>query len=355
MDVLTYSAYNENRRVEAAIAQNATDLAAACSATAGAQTASLPYSDDAICWLKCVEPCLIRCPHHTALWTKIPTFAPGSYTEVDVCTTDAEDTEFNCGKCCLWTVPAGASLVRFQLWGAGGGSGSGCCCGGSPFGSTGAYASAIMKVTPGCQYTICAGCAAACWPVQSHCGRYNGCPSFVQGFGLDNFCADGGGGLMNQWMGMWHNCGACRLGHYGCACCGPCFCNRGSDYCFVSSQPPCGHILFSAGAMYYGQITNNNADEANTVYGIRGMWPSFCADGNHYGHQCHPPIYGFESESLKCCCFTGGTTICGYQCRAACGKLKVPGAGGHFTVTYGGSNNLYGDAGKKGMVRIQYI
>ena len=59
MDVLTYSAYNENRRVEAAITQSATDLATACSATAAAQTASLPYSDDAICWLKCVEPCLI--------------------------------------------------------------------------------------------------------------------------------------------------------------------------------------------------------------------------------------------------------------------------------------------------------
>ena len=78
MDVLTYSAYNENRRVEAAIAQAGTDLATACAATASAQTASLPYSDDAICWLKCVEPCLIRCPHHTALWTKIPSFTPGS-------------------------------------------------------------------------------------------------------------------------------------------------------------------------------------------------------------------------------------------------------------------------------------
>ena len=78
-------------------------------------------------------------------------------------------------------------------------------------------------------------------------------------------------------------------------------------------------------------------------------------DTNHYGHQCHPPIYGFEAESLQCCTFSGGTPICGYQCRAACGKLKVPGAGGHFTVIYAGYNNMYGDAGKKGMVRVQYI
>jgi hypothetical protein len=36
----------------------------------------------------------------------------------------------------VWTVPAGTQYARFQIWGAGGGTGSGCCCGGSTWSIT---------------------------------------------------------------------------------------------------------------------------------------------------------------------------------------------------------------------------
>ena len=47
----------------------------------------------------------------------------------------------------------------FKFGGPGAPSQGARCCGGSPFGAVGAYATVIIDAVPGCQYTLCAGCA----------------------------------------------------------------------------------------------------------------------------------------------------------------------------------------------------
>mgnify|MGYP003348876141 CR=1 FL=1 len=73
--------------------------------------------------------------------------------------------------------PAGVTTARFQIWGAGGGS-SGSCAANFSFGtpgSTGAYASVILPVVPGCIYCLCAGCAMCCLALAQGIGGLDGC------------------------------------------------------------------------------------------------------------------------------------------------------------------------------------
>ena len=125
---------------------------------------------------------------NSSLWSSYIPAAPTGGTAL--CVYDAGGT-FRTNVCCLWTVPAGVTVARFEIWGAGGGSGSGCCCSISPFGATGAYAVTCIPVVAGCQYTLCAGCAFCCFPCFSTSGCH-GCASYVTGAGLCNFCAMGG-------------------------------------------------------------------------------------------------------------------------------------------------------------------
>ena len=95
-------------------------------------------------------------------WCRIPT-APetGSFTQgFKVCDTSGY---FRCGCNCTWTVPGGTTCVRFQIWGAGGGTTESRCCMHTMPGTTGAYASVIMPTTSGSSFTMCAGCAYCCY------------------------------------------------------------------------------------------------------------------------------------------------------------------------------------------------
>ena len=117
------------------------------------------------------------------------------------------------GACCyLWTVPSNVTTATFEVWGGGGAGAQKCCCycGGGGSGAGGGYALKTISVTPGAQYTICAGgggpstyCAVS--GVMTGC---SGSTSYVTGTGLSNLCANGGGG------GYW----CCRIGT--CVCCG---------------------------------------------------------------------------------------------------------------------------------------
>lgn len=117
------------------------------------------------------------------------------------------DTPENGGRCCLWTVPAGVTWIEFQIWGGGGGGSGSCCCMQGRPGGNGSYAVRTVNATPGgvltgCQYTICAGGTTGATPSQPGCGGYT---TFVQGFGLSNFCARGG---VSGASGCWYyaNC-----------------------------------------------------------------------------------------------------------------------------------------------------
>jgi len=351
MDVLAYSAFNQQVNLNQQNVAKTSCLATKCSETAALQAIAAGFSSAAICWVQCIEPCLLRKPYEgyaSGYWALIPGLT-GASQGFKVCDTNAQ---FNCGATCTWTVPAGVTRARFQLWGAGGGSGSMFCCGGSPFGATGAYASVIIPVTAGNSYTICSGCAFCCFPQRGISqGRLPGCPSFVTGTGLCNFCANGGQGRMGNWMAAYGRTNTNRLGFVNQNNAGPCFCCYGTHYCFSNSCATCGQIPHVPGAAYFG--TTTSASAPSIVYGIRGMWPSICFDGNHYGHECHPPIYGFESTSQCNPTYSSGT-CCGYNCRAAAGYLNVPGAGGFYTHAMGGNYGTCGDMGRMGMVCVTY-
>ena len=46
---------------------------------------------------------------------------------------------WRCGTNCNTTICSGVSNIQIQMWGPGGGTSGNCCCGGSPFGPSGAY------------------------------------------------------------------------------------------------------------------------------------------------------------------------------------------------------------------------
>ena len=348
MDVLAYSAFNSQIQLNQQLVDKTSCLATKCSETADQQAAASSLDAASICWVQCVEPCLLREPYRTSFYACIPSLS-GATEGFKVCDTSAQ---FNCGRCCQWTVPAGVTRARFQLWGAGGMSGAGCCCGGSPFGSTGAYASVIIPVSEGDTYTLCSGCAFCCFTYStSGSQRIPGCPSWVQGNGLCNFCANGGQGNLGNWMAALGRTPPTQISIPGFAC-GSRICNSGGDFCSSSTCSNTGGIIcYVPGASYFGTATSTSSP--SIVYGVRGMWPGICFDTNHYGCQCHPPIYGFTSTSQCIIGWTSGT-CCGYNCRAAAGYLQFPGAGGWATIAMGGNYATCGDMGRMGMVCVTY-
>lgn len=118
-----------------------------------------------------------------------------------------------------WTVPVGATDIIFEIWGGGGGGAVACCCAHGVPGGAGAYAYKRLRgtdVVAGNQYQVCIA-AASCRTSAKTGAR--GCKTYVTGFGLTNFCADGGfGGCMycsNQgctWLTPRANEAQCAFG-----------------------------------------------------------------------------------------------------------------------------------------------
>ena len=286
-------------------------------------------------------------PTQSHLWCLIPE-GSGWTGGFQVCDTSAFK---RCGVSCNWTVPPGVTCARFQLWGAGGNSGSPATCGASPIGGTGAYASVIMPVTAGSLYCLCAGCAFCCY---SACGAQNtasGCASFIIGPQLTNFCAEGGEGSVF--------CEAITRGMIGplsnsyCTYFG-CLCNSGSDFCwnYTRSSFMLGCFdarlpAISSCKTFYGSATGG------TVYGIRGSFGQFSISSQGSICVAHPPIYGFASTSCCNCCIA--VNYRGGCCRSACtGNMQIPGAGGWAGFKCASAAFPGGDSGRMGMVCVSF-
>ena len=353
MDVLVYSALNEQTALKKEIAEkqkclfdlkkNKNNPAVDTTVTA------LSTAKD---WLTTKEKAHFNAPDTTTNWTVWE--GEGWTGEVKVCDTSGY---YRCGGSCTWTVPAGATKARFQIWGAGGGANKPpCCCGHTPFGSTGAYASVIVPVSAGWTYTLCAGCAYCCYgyTTENH-RRWSGHCSFVQGCKLCNLCASGGQGSLGTWMAMTGAPCTCRF-HYYTNGNGMRYCNQGSDWCWDGENSQ-GEVGYIAGAGYHGNIKDIAEPTAeNVVYGLRGIWPNNCWDGNHYGYEIHPPTWDGDKVNDSTCCvqYTSGN-CCGCQCSAwAMDCIRFPGAGAWGSHAMGGGNGLYGDSGKFGMVHVCY-
>ena len=280
--------------------------------------------------------------------------------------------KYGCGPAtCTWTVPANAICAKFQVWGAGIGTNSACCCGGGQFGATGAYSEMTIKVTPGDSYSVCAGCS---------CSRYccsnstpsHGCASGVTGNGICCLNADGA----HCYNGNCYEMNRYRVGCSGfpggecrrfqnpyCTTSGPCYCSY-SEYCFENSCGTCGTVPIYPGCCWIrwcscATTACEISGKSGTCRGHFGIHGGGCLDSNNYGWHSRPPVIDADSGSnmpRSCGCniqtFSSGTCCGGCSYRD---YGSHPGQGGHGTHMMGGATNHFGDTGRSGLVQISWI
>ena len=231
----------------------------------------------------------------------------------------------NGGCCCNWTAPGKALTIKFEVTSGGGTGGGGRCCttgfgqpgGGGAYGVKQIY-SHKGDFTPGSSaYTICAGgttrcsCCGCCHG-RTGCG-FCGCTSYVQGPGLNNFCAFGGN-YGRQRCGSWcyncqymTNCGMCWSERTACSC--------GADWQLVGQKS-------STQSNYYCHTEHmGKAGGAAGPYG---------AKSSHGRNSC-------SIGNVRGCCL---------------GHSLFPGGGGFNPITQGG--NCWGDWGQGGLVVVTY-
>lgn len=292
-------------------------------------------------------------PWNTTNWSLLPLIENPTGC---LCVYDDSTGRLRCGRCCQWTVPSGTTKVQFQLWGAGAGTANGRCCAGNGFGEQGAYATVIIDAVPGCQYTLCAGCAYCCYAYCSAANYTCGAPSYVTGHDLSGVCADGGQSRISCRMKYYHsNYGQCRWrGCNSVTDSGPCLCESGSWYCFDNSCATCGIIPFIKNK----ERTFKGTAGTGTVFGLSAYAGGGCLDRNNYGYHVRPPSIGVchECRTNSCCCqtFSSGSCCGGCRCQACCGIFCYPGSGGFATHMMGGATDWSGDAGRGGMVRVTW-
>ena len=272
------------------------------------------------------------------------------------------------GATCTWTVPAGATQAKFQLWGAGQGSNPGCCCGGAPFGATGSYAEMVINVTPGAQYSICAGCSCQ----RSCCSNESvgcGCASGVTGPGICCLFASGTGCYISNcnnlnWLRIQTVGGACRrFQNPYCTDSGPCWCSN-NEYCYSNSCATCGVVpvypaYCESGACSCATLTACVKDGPQLV--VCGIHGGGCLETNNYGYHTRPPVINADTGLLFC----GGCTVQTFSSGTTCGGCNGfqwgtegvwhPGHGGAGTHVMGGDNTHKGDYGRAGMVQVSWI
>jgi hypothetical protein len=263
---------------------------------------------------------------------------------------------YRCGNQCSWTVPAGVSKVQFDAWGPGSGSWGATCCGGSPWGSTGAFMSVTMNVTPGDTYCLKSGCAVCCgiqaYPNFSQMHFPAGCATCMCGPGMCNIYIGPGNPQLISYV--WLRAAA---GGFNVACCagnlnggsGQCWCNAGY-HCFDNSCSTCGVMGgIPSGSYAQGCISGDRG----FAYKIPGLFGVYCLDNNNYGYYQAAPVPRFECNSQWCFTFT--SNACG-GCNCSCTvnpQVKIPGQGG-FPVHVMSGCCICGARGNMGAIRIAY-
>ena len=316
-------------------------------------------------------PYLLGCslftrPWDCCTWANIPTLANTAANSLLIFDSTGQG---RCGICCLWTVPAGATFARFEIWGAGAASKGNVCCGLTMFGGSGAYASVILPVVPGCQYTLCAGCAECCcyYCTQGSISSGQGCASFVNGFGLNNFCADGGDPSPSNWL---YKATGQQMGGIGGYCiiqnmanCGKVSTISGYGYCmcqwggFCLNSSNCMTDLFccwtASNRTYYGNLTIPATRSCHFVIGAPGMYNAMLAasTADFYYYFVSPPIVRITCATCSGCYVA--TTMGGCTTYAA-GAYQFPSRGGIGSNVCAG-NMSYGLPGAGGAVCVYWV
>ena len=231
-----------------------------------------------------------------------------SFTQIFVYNTNVDSPQ-NGGSCCLWTVPAGTSWIRFELWGGGSDGPGGCCCQQpNQSGGAGAYARKTVQAVPGNTYTICAGGSGCCSP---NCCGTQGFASFVTGgtsTGTVSMCAAGGP----------PSCAQCFM-YSGCGCLGNTETCRSGSFC---------------GADFGLPAISGAARPASCGY---QAW-QYVPNGPYFGSGVR--------HSVTYCSGQSG-------CQALGGFASFPGGGGGGAISNGGAC-CWGSFGAGGLVIVSY-
>lgn len=291
--------------------------------------------------------------------------APKSFGII-VC--DAATPDKRCGSNCTFTVPAGVQRITYQMWGAGTGSQTICCCGGSPFGTNGSFAIGEFDVTAGDIICMCSGCAFCCYadsnttPGQAVSAT---CLTHLRGTDCFVICAPSG---PPPQICRWH----CALTNQGltphsCAlwqpdledtACSMSFCGGCWGFCWDSSDDR-GYTPMAYDPFCTPNFNNQaNFDAVNaTLYGIPAMWgemsvgTNWCQDPNSY--LMNAPVFGFPK--INCKADMNINTCCPGCCFRACVGIQVaPAIGGFPSRMIAGGGGCYGDAGGMGMICLSY-
>ncbi len=267
---------------------------------------------------------------------------------------------YRCGASCTWTVPSGVTRATFQSWASGGGTGSNCCCGGAPFGPSGAYTIIEMDVTAGDSYLLCAGCAYCCYAYQTTNG-YCGGNSCICGPGLF-LCTLSGLSCFTDWMTATRShSGNKFVGNSNQTAeipsgsssnlCGAYQCS-GWNFCWDSSNDNL-EIDYVYSNIRTWQVdcigTNRNA----CCFGVPSMYPymHIATDLNSDTRSCPAPVPGYEDCS---CQFKWNGSSC-FGCNyTGCNHRQIPGAGGAAGSVFGGCQACGGDSGRMGMVCVSW-
>lgn len=350
-DVILYAAVRENENLNRELLN-----ICSCRSTSGVsssfyttpQAAGYPYTATTT-----TNP---QCPQIVIDWKcyltpYVNTICPG----FKVCDTSGF---YRCGAVCTWTVPAGVTRVQFQIWGPGSSTSSNCCCGGAPFGASGAYAMVQMNVTAGNVYCLCAGCAYCCYASQTTPGLV-GAPSFVCGPGLF-FCADSGASCYDQWAqdirasGYGQGSTGCGVPYFDGCSASSC---SGWNFCWDTSADDT--VICHAFSRQTWNVICAGTGRCLCCWGLNGVWPHITigSSGITTGtFTVAPPVFGFEC----CMCIESATGTTCQGCNRAPGigpgpLMCIPGAGGFGGWVNGGCNACGGDSGRMGMVCVTCI
>ncbi len=254
-----------------------------------------------------------------------------------------------------WCVPAECVCrVQFEIWGGGGGGGGSCCCMGGANGYAGAYNKINICATPQgvtaldcCCYFLCVGTVTCRHPGN---GGFDGCGSYVNGPGLNNFCACGG---CHGYSCCFHHANY----SFGCQTrmnwqTGEPW-NRWQTNCWDQSRD-CRECCCEEGKEYWGLVGSFNQSDCFDCGNwcmMKWITPSSAYQDGKFGTQ------HFQSRCAMSTCGREATMWVegmGGGISGDCFRNGPPGMGGFSSVTYGGGCCCSSE-GAAGLVKITYF
>tara|TARA_B100000035_G_scaffold117767_1_gene99822 strand:+ start:2348 stop:3454 length:1107 start_codon:yes stop_codon:yes gene_type:complete len=363
-DVLLYAAMKENQRLRDAYRDS--KIAAAGGANVYTADNGALGSADIITGISCAAPSAGGSGTNStarlkAEWAEVfGTLAAPKPNGIKVCDTSGY---YRCGYCCGFTVPSGVSRITIQSWAPGGGTGSNCCCGGAPFGPSGAYTIVEFDVSQSESLVLCAGCAYCCFAYQTTNGYCGGNTWFCMANG-PYVCTMSGLACFTDWMNATRS-------HSDNAYAGNS--NNSAEIPSGSESNLCG--AYQCSGWNFCWDSSNDQLEIDYVYSDIRTWNVYCmpqsrnpicfgvpsmypymkiASSLNQGNQsrsCPAPVPGYEDCTCVFCWNGNSCFGCNYT---GCNHRQIPGSGGAANSVFSGCQACGGDSGRMGMICVSW-